>query len=254
MARNKCPQCNLPAKRSDIRVLYTKRLVAMDTTEKDQLIKQLQEERVTKRMAIEAEAKATLALQVASIELEQTRMELALLKQRLLTYNDQGSTSGVSIPKFEFSKCSKLAVQRDACRCLAYDPYYSMFYVSRSLSQTNECGVSKISLLDNSIEHINGIHTDTIRSIAHSPFRDGLILTTGNDSRLALTTIASNTVMLSYKTETPGWSCVFDPSDANKVYAGLANGTISTFDLRNTMGPVRTDGPKLSRRFHVAYI
>lgn len=211
----------------------------MDTSEKDALLKQLMEEREMRRLAIEAEARANVALQATQAQLEKTKKDLSHLKKRLLTYDCSTSFEGVnSVPQFTFLKHFQLATQPNACRCMDFDPYYGMFLVSKAHHLGKGHGISKVSLLDGgSIEYIGGIHSDQIRCITHSPFKDGLVISTGNDKRLCLTTLSSNTVMQTYNLEAPGWSCAFDSFDSNKLYAGLANCSIACFDLRNTSEP-----------------
>lgn len=225
----------------------------MDTSEKDSLLKQLMEEREMRRLSIEAEARANVALQATQAQLERTKKDLDHLKRRLLTYDGLSNSEGFnSVPQFTFLKHIQLATQPNACRCMDFDPYYGMFLVSKAHHLGKGHGISKVSLLDSgSIEYIGGIHSDQIRCIASSPFKDGLVLSTGNDKKLCLTTLSSNTVMQSYNLETPGWSCAFDPLDLNNLYAGLANCSIACFDLRNTIEPVSVFRPELPRKLPI---
>lgn len=225
----------------------------MDTSEKDSLLKQLLDEREMRRLGIEAEARANVALQATQAQLEKTKKDLDHLRRRLLTYDGLSNSDGFNaVPQFTFLKHFQLATQPNACRCMDFDPYYGMFLVSKAHHLGKGHGISKVSLLDSgSIEYIGGIHSDQIRCISHSPFKDGLVISTGNDDRLCLTTLSSNTVMQTYNLEAPGWSCCFDPSNSNMLYAGLANCSIACFDLRNTGSPVETFRPELSRKLPV---
>jgi len=246
--RTKCPQCNTPAKRGDIRALYAKRLIAMDTGEREELLRLVEEERAGKRGAREAEARANVALLAVQADLQQTRSQLEALKRRLLTSSD---TSGLPSLAFEFHRSFQLGAQPAACRCLAFDPYYATFLLGKSTPRGHAIG--KISLLDasNGIDYIQAVHTDQIRSINHSPFKDGLVLSTGGDGVLAVCSVGSNSVVHRYKMDAPGWSCAFDPGDANRLFAGLANGTISVFDLRNTGQAVCNLTPDLPRKLPI---
>ena len=56
----KCPQCNAPAKRSDIRNIYTKAIKSIDATERDRALADLETEREARQRAEEREARALL--------------------------------------------------------------------------------------------------------------------------------------------------------------------------------------------------
>eukprot|EP00795_Rhopilema_esculentum_P013037 gene13037-3812_t len=93
----KCPQCNCPAKREDIRNIYCKALKATDTSERDRALEELEEEKM-KRMRAEDECSRTrIYFEQAQIELIKLRMQLeqesisqrhnaALEEYRLLTF------------------------------------------------------------------------------------------------------------------------------------------------------------------------
>lgn len=78
----KCPQCNAPAKRKDIRNIYAKALKTIDTTEKDRALSELEQEKKLRQKAEEAEARALLQYQLVKAECE--RMKISLLQQQEL--------------------------------------------------------------------------------------------------------------------------------------------------------------------------
>lgn len=218
----------------------------MDTSEKEGLVREVQEERIFKRMAIEAEAKANVALQAALAELEQTKAELKKLKMRLSTFST-GDDDDLEAPKFSFYKSFKLASQPGACRCLDFDAYHSTLLASKAHHKGAGHGICKVSLLDESVDYIPDVHQDLVRCISHSPFQDGLILSTGNDKTVAVTTSASNVVVTKFKLPAAGWSCLFDRRDGNRVFAGTSNGLIACFDMRWPDQPQSMLKPDLKR-------
>lgn len=66
----KCPQCNAPAKRRDIRNIYTKAIKSIDTTERDRALADLETEREARQRAEEREARALLQYQLTKAECE----------------------------------------------------------------------------------------------------------------------------------------------------------------------------------------
>jgi hypothetical protein len=74
--KSKCPQCNAPAKKSDVRILFTKSVVTMDSDEKEKLAGEIQSER---RLRLDAESRETqlqMTNQMLKSELEWTQNKL----------------------------------------------------------------------------------------------------------------------------------------------------------------------------------
>lgn len=75
---SKCPQCNAPARKGDIRPIYCKRLIVSDTSELVLLQKQLQEERLCRKNVESEFAKCRLRLQV---DLERSNYIISQLQE-----------------------------------------------------------------------------------------------------------------------------------------------------------------------------
>ena len=84
---DKCPQCNAPAKKKDIRNIYTKAIKSIDTTERDRALADLEKEKDARQKAEEREARALLQYQLAKSECE--RITAQLRKQEQLVLNLQ---------------------------------------------------------------------------------------------------------------------------------------------------------------------
>lgn len=59
--------------------------------------------------------------------------------------------------------------------------------------------------------------------------------------------LATNTVVQTYNTGRPVWSCCWCLDDTNYIYAGLVNGSIMIYDLRDTNSHVQELVPQKSR-------
>ena len=81
-AVEKCPQCNAPARRKDIRNIYAKALKTIDTTERDRALADLEKEKSLRQKAEEAEARALLQYQLVKVECE--RLKTSLVQQQEL--------------------------------------------------------------------------------------------------------------------------------------------------------------------------
>ena len=73
---DKCPQCNAPARKKDIRNIYTKAIKSIDTTERDRALADLEKEREARQKAEEREARALLQYQLAKAECEKIVIQL----------------------------------------------------------------------------------------------------------------------------------------------------------------------------------
>jgi E3 ubiquitin-protein ligase RFWD3 len=78
------------------------------------------------------------------------------------------------------------------------------------------------------------IHDKCIRDVQFSPRGDGIVVTTGLDKTLQLSSIHSNVLVHKYSLPVPGWSCCWNYDQPTYIYCGLANGSIMIFDTRRT--------------------
>ncbi|KAK6192096.1 hypothetical protein SNE40_003635 [Patella caerulea] len=252
----KCPQCNAKAKRQDIRLVYAKCIRALDTSERDRALQELAAEKEAKRK-IELEA-AQMRLKyhqtleeckTLRIEQDRLRREMALMRSQSSSGNNnsfsasQPSTSVQSVCKCEFVHDRVINIS-DAgkCRVLAFSSSLGALLVSQpSASQLFKgFGVKKISTMDFKTSQYLTIHSKVIRDICFHPvYDDGILLSCGMDKSIKMTSIMSNTVVQSYGSTLPIWSCVWNTDNKSYFYAGLQNGTVLEFDTRNTSEAVQ---------------
>ena len=86
---DKCPQCNAPAKKKDIRNIYTKAIKSIDTTERDRALADLEKEKDARQKAEEREARALLQYQLAKSECERITAQLRKQEQQVLNLQTQ---------------------------------------------------------------------------------------------------------------------------------------------------------------------
>lgn len=227
-ASSKCPQCNAPAKKSDIRVLFVaKKIVAVeDDGKEERLLKQLEEERRIKKVALEREASLQQQIQLARAEIIRLKEEIAQYKlARML--NDRTAVS------YSFHKQIALSNQpTEECRCLQIDDHYRTAIVSRHNA------LMRVSL-DASGYSVLTSHSKPIKSVACGLFKDGLVASVGMDCRLKLSSLSSASELAEWGLTSPGWSVAFDSIDRNVIYVGLANRRIAVFDIRRMQTAVK---------------
>ncbi|XP_014110899.1 PREDICTED: E3 ubiquitin-protein ligase RFWD3 isoform X2 [Pseudopodoces humilis] len=259
----KCPQCNKKAKRSDIVILYARTLKALDTSEQERMRSSLEKEQKLRRQAELESAQSRLQLQVLTDECSKLRKQVQELKALVAQYNastsQQPGSSRTCLPgslpssqsqrKYHLEKAF-LVSQTGNCRVMAYCDSLSCLVVSQPSPQSTfipGCGVKMMSLANLKSSQYIPIHSKQIRGLAFGTRANGLLLSAALDSTLKLTSLATNTVVQTYNAGRPVWSCCWCLDDTNYVYAGLVNGSIMIYDLRDTNSHVQELVPQKSR-------
>ncbi|NXK40240.1 RFWD3 ligase, partial [Piprites chloris] len=259
----KCPQCNKKAKRSDIVVLYARTLKALDTSEQEHMRSSLEKEKLLRRQAELESAQSRLQLQVLTDECSKLRRQVqelkALVAQHNVSTSQQACSSRPCLPGSLPSSQSQrkyclekvvLVSQAGNCRVMAYCDSMSCLVVSQPSPQSTfipGCGVKMMSLANLKSSQYVPIHSKQIRGLAFGTRADGLLLSAALDGTLKLTSLATNTVVQTYNAGRPVWSCCWCLDDTNYVYAGLVNGSIMIYDLRDTNSHVQELVPQRSR-------
>ncbi|XP_074534635.1 E3 ubiquitin-protein ligase rfwd3.S [Halichoeres trimaculatus] len=266
----KCPQCNKKAKRSDVVLLYTPKLRAVDNSEQESLKKSLELEQSLRRKAELESAQYKLKLQVVTSQYGQAQQELQELRALMaqagrnsLSSSSSSSSSasssllsGVSQRadgsrpgQYSFSK-AVLVSQNGGSRVLSYCEPLSCLLASQ-LSQHATLvpgyGVKKVSVVNMKASQYVPIHSKQIRGLAFNRQNDSLLLSAALDNTIKLTSLLTNTVVQTYNTGKPVWSCCWCLDNSNYVYAGLANGAVLIYDTRDTSTHVQELQPLRSR-------
>ncbi|NXY80983.1 RFWD3 ligase, partial [Alcedo cyanopectus] len=259
----KCPQCNKKAKRSDIVILYARALKALDTSEQERMKSSLEKEQMLRRQAELESAQSRLQLQVLTDECSKLRKQVQELKALVAQHNasasQQPGTSHPHLPgslpssqsqrKYHLEKVFVVS-QTGNCRVMAYCDSLSCLVVSQPSPQSTfipGCGVKMMSVANLKSSQYIPIHSKQIRGLAFGSRADGLLLSAALDNTLKLTSLATNTVVQTYNTGRPVWSCCWCLDDTNYIYAGLVNGSIMIYDLRDTNSHVQELVPQKSR-------
>ncbi|NXN75731.1 RFWD3 ligase, partial [Himantopus himantopus] len=259
----KCPQCNKKAKRSDIVILYARTLKALDTSEQERMKSSLEKEQMLRRQAELESAQSRLQLQVLTDECSKLRKQVqelkALVAQHNVSASQQPGSSRTCLPgsvpssqsqrKYHLEKVFVVS-QTGNCRVMAYCDSLSCLVVSQPSPQSTfipGCGVKMMSVANLKSSQYIPIHSKQIRGLAFGGRADGLLLSAALDNTLKLTSLATNTVVQTYNAGRPVWSCCWCLDDTNYIYAGLVNGSIMIYDLRDTNSHVQELVPQKSR-------
>jgi hypothetical protein len=141
------------------------------------------------------------------------------------------------IAPFTLRHCVPLYAHPYSARVLECLPAAHSILLSKAAAASNH-GVLRLNLADPAFQHFLPLHKASIRDIAVTPGTGTHMLTCSLDRSLILTSLSSNKACHAFALEAPGWSCCFDATDPNYLYAGLANNTILTYDVRVPDHPV----------------
>ncbi|XP_043937833.1 E3 ubiquitin-protein ligase RFWD3 isoform X2 [Protopterus annectens] len=259
----KCPQCNKKAKRSDIVILYARTLKALDTSEQEKMKSNLEKEQMLRRKAELESAQCRLQLQVLTEECNKLRKQIQELKALMSQYASSSSqlpsssrsgftgviSSSQTQHRYNFEK-AVLVSQTGNCRVLSYCDSMSCIAVSQPSPQPTlipGCGIKKISAVNMKSSQYVAIHAKQIRGLAFSNRPDSLLLSAALDNTIKLTSLMTNTVVQTYNAGRPVWSCNWCLDDTNYIYAGLINGSVLVYDLRDTSTHVQELLPQGSK-------
>lgn len=261
---NKCPQCNKKAKRDHIIFLYARRLKALDNTETVQLKRSLEDEQRLRRLGEVEAAQCRLQLQTVRDENLRLRKEIEELR-RLRAQVAFSSSQGVTLSSSQRQESSSgghyvfckavLISQAGGCRVLSHCERLGCLLASQPSPQAAFIpgyGVKKISTVNLKPSQYIPIHSKQIRGLAFSQQHDSLLLSAALDNTIKLTSLMANTVVQTYNTGKPVWSCCWCHDNNNYIYAGLSNGSVLVYDTRDTstfvqeLAPLRSSCPVVS--------
>ncbi|XP_008570997.1 PREDICTED: E3 ubiquitin-protein ligase RFWD3 [Galeopterus variegatus] len=259
----KCPQCNKKAKHSDIVVLYARALRALDTSEQERMKSSLLKEQMLRKQAELESAQCRLRLQVLTHECTKLHNRVLDLKKLILQHQDQilqqpmGSQArflscllpSQSQHKYQFQKTITVS-QTGNCRIMAYCDALTCLVVSQPSPQASFLpgfGVKMLSTANMKSSQYIPMHGKQIRGLAFSSRSKSLLLSASLDNTVKLTSLETNTVVQTYNAGRPVWSCCWCLDENNYIYAGLANGSILVYDLRNTSCHIQELVPQKAR-------
>ncbi|KAK2581156.1 hypothetical protein KPH14_007965 [Odynerus spinipes] len=238
-SNRRCPQCNRKAAVKDIRMLYAKKLVCIDTSELEVLKDQLSTVTAEKnRIEVEL-SKCSLRQKLYEQQLTNMKTHIAELESQLSTvkqdFNRCQSTSTKTSTKFHLERSLEIC-KEDGCRVLDYNPWYGLLVVSQK--STNSLfagyGIKKVDVENLVPRQFVFLHTQAIRDITFHTSQQSVLLSVGFDKCAKLIDIQNNIVMHTYTTDFTLWSCCWSGDDPNTFFAGTQNGSIMQFDIRQT--------------------
>ncbi|XP_030522128.2 E3 ubiquitin-protein ligase RFWD3 isoform X2 [Rhodamnia argentea] len=275
----KCPQCNNKCKLKDVRKLFASRLVTVDE-ESQKKIRFLEakcaslEKKVAGWHMKEVEWKRQVKKwrkHVNEFERRESQLNERLdrLKERetdlerfheVLNRGQFGSAEAVAIwqgrstsghewgSRFPGGESSsnfgtQTELRVDGARLFDICASSQMLIIARRLSGIGiRDALTKMSLIypHETEDIILPSRIKAVRDLHISPFDRSLAVFASLGKTLSVLSLESNNIILAYDLPAAAWSCSWDLNNAHHVYAGLQNGMLLVFDMRQTLKPMKS--------------
>ncbi|KAG0359137.1 RING finger and WD repeat domain-containing protein 3 [Podila minutissima] len=209
-SKPKCPECNRPAKRNDIRRLWSKAVVTLDTSEKDEAVAKLRKEQEARIRSETDLANSRMAYEMLKIQMTNLQKKHDRQRSLKLKYKSEAKRLKLSNPDEDIKKFNYLLFRTipipgvyqptNSSQYLSYQPNEEMLICSRQVRDS--FGISKVSMHDfsNNLADIIPIHSKSIRDVQcyrTDPFaNESLVLTASMDNYLKITSAKSQQVVL----------------------------------------------------------
>ncbi|KAL4200930.1 hypothetical protein AMTRI_Chr02g256080 [Amborella trichopoda] len=281
----KCPQCKKKCMLKDIRKLYAPHIAVANgelqqevislrdeneflKLQKESLLGEIQEykrKQQADKEALEKQRAECLKLQT-SLASTQTMLHGFANDQRecqmqRLSGDTVGSQScfamrGPLLSSFIMKEEFRL----NGARIIDMDAFSQVLLVSHSESAMGGTHfLTKRSLL--ALSESERVHlppnTGTVRDLQISPpsmvHPGRLALLASMGKKLSIVSLESNNVVIKYDLQVPAWSCTWNLDNPSQVYAGLQNGSLLMFDLRQTAQAVEVIYGLSSQPIHTVH-
>jgi E3 ubiquitin-protein ligase RFWD3 len=234
-SKTRCPECNMLIKKNDVRVIYSRTVKALDTTELDQAVEQLDKVRSQNGLLIEQidELKTTLGLRESEIytlkiELNEKDNLIQSMKSNrtqnnLLTLKNQS----IERKREAFKLRERLRIQSGGARLICIFEILDYVVISLRIHDSlyDGFGLRKFSIQSLRRHETVPLHKKMIRDMAMHP-REPLILTASTDRTIKLTNMISLSVVRTFTLEVEPWSVCWDSNATTRFFAGLNNGKL----------------------------
>lgn len=248
--RKSCPTCKKRVVRSDIRYIYAKKLIAVDTTELDIMKKQMdnlneEKNRVQIELTRSLCREHLLNEQVKDLKKQINNLNDVIEARKLSSVQSlsqnvaHGSENKETVRLFK-DKSLEICLF-NGCRVL--DANVRRDLIVASMKSPNVLftgyGIRKITISNYKPTMFIPLHVGVIRDVVFHPCKE-YVLTASVDKSFKILDINSNSTTHSVVTESPLWSSCWDVTDENILYVGSQQGSVFKYDMRQLSIPVNT--------------
>jgi len=256
---NACPNCNEKNTKKDIRVHFVAKLAAIDTSERDRAIQDLE---TTRSQFRELEMRHT----ELSVRSKMQQEKIDQLEACIRRYRERGGElpptsiiSNIKIPAATSDKGFKFVYVRrhevcrpsndrdKCCRVLAVSDYQGMIIITQPSANPlfPGFGARRFNMLDQKLGNFVGLGKDVIRDVSFHPVTPELLLSCGQEKVVRVTNMVSCNEVVRFTTEHEPWACDWSLAGSkSQLYIGTKKSQILVYDtLQPSEEPVSLQFP-----------
>ncbi|XP_066245438.1 E3 ubiquitin-protein ligase RFWD3-like [Euwallacea similis] len=235
-SQKSCPTCKKPGKKSDIRFIYAKKLIAVDNMELENMREQLESAVMQKNTALQNITKYISKEYVLQAEIEQLKKKVQEFtlgsRPTDLRMTLQSPLNRIRL----YMEKSVEVCNKSNCRdCRVFDicvPQDLIVIAAKpSIDLFGGFGIKKLSLASYRPIKFAPLHKSPIRDLKMNP--DGTkIMTVSSDKTVKVTDSHTTQTICSMTLESAPWACSWSPRADTELSVGTQNGTVNIFDIR----------------------
>ncbi|KAI8605498.1 hypothetical protein EDD21DRAFT_363410 [Dissophora ornata] len=249
----KCPECNHPSKRKDIRRIWSKSVVVVDTAEREEAVSRAKKEQELRMRCEQDLAQSKMAYEMLKTEMMKLQKKHDRQRAFKIKYRSELDRLKLTNPQkdiarefsyLSFKTVPFLTAPVGTANYMSYRQDEEMLVCSQQIYDKH--GIVKVSMRDfsRSRHGIIPIHSQAIRDVqcyTNGQFANkSMVLTASMDKTLKVTSATSEQTVLTYDLKAPVWSCCWSNTNPFAMYCSTKakQTSILTLDLRNTKSPV----------------
>ncbi|CAN0926945.1 E3 ubiquitin-protein ligase RFWD3 [Linum grandiflorum] len=259
----KCPQCNRKCTSKDVRKIFAPRIAVVDEESqrtihsleakcaslekkgadwcKKEALWRKQETELQEKVKLLTERTASLERLIDDLQNRPTGLLAASRGQHSpfgakITTATSNFSMQVSSGSFELQE----ELNVDGGRLFDINISSQTLLVARRPLQVGGYPLTKISLMPphGTSSIILPSSTGTIKDLHFCPRNPSTVLFVSLGKKVSILSLDSNNITLSFNLPCPAWSCSWDLNSPHHYYAGLQNGMLLAFDIRQTAKPL----------------
>jgi len=260
-----CPNCNEKSTKKDIRVHYVSKLAAIDTSERDRAVGDLEKVKGELRelQLRHTELQVRLKLQQEKIDKldgdnRRFRERGGELPPPSLVRASAGGGAGAASgrSRLVYQKrheiCRPGSDRDKCCRVLACSEYHGMIVISQPSANPlfPGFGVRRFNMLDQKLGSFVGLGREVVRDLAFHPTTPELMLSCGQGKVVRITNISSCSEVVRFTCDSEVWAADWARGGpGTQLYLGTKRSQVLVHDTRDPQGePVVLTFPGTERR------
>ncbi|XP_060534952.1 E3 ubiquitin-protein ligase RFWD3-like [Cylas formicarius] len=238
-----CPTCMTKARYSDLRFIYAKKLVAVDTVELESLKERLSETLNENGRMSQEISRYVSRERVLLQDIEQIKNKVQRQGECKVAEQRTGGPCSAQRVRLYMDKSLEVCQVAECRKCRVFDicPAGNTLVVSSkgTTGLFRGFGLRKMNLGSYKTTQFLHLHTEAIKDACFHPTKPW-VLTASSDKKVKVTDMAHNRVTHTLALDTGAWSCAWDPAREHRCVVGTQTGSVHVYDLRTVASPLAT--------------